>query len=280
MAQLIQMRQRIKAIDTIKKITHAMRLISMSTHSHLKNKERSLVAYTTAIKQLFIHIKKQTPDWKNRIVEPSPLQQKQSLVIIISSQKGLCGNFNASLFKLFESQQASLFQGDSYYIAVGKKSIEFMHHKKNIIPIELHAEFSLSRSLAISESITQHIMMGSYTHITVVSTLAKTFFIQKPHIYSLVPLNIPDDSDALTNLEYSWEQSPEEILDLLIYQYIKATIHNLLFQSLLAEQAARFISMDNSTRNAESLLDSTKLQYNKFRQTKITRELSELTGNL
>ena len=79
--------------------------------------------------------------------------------------------------------------------------------------------------------------------------------------------------------EYEWEQPTNEMLDLLVHQYLETALYEACFQSLLSEQAARFLSMDSSTRNAESLLESTKLQYNKVRQTKITKEVTELSGS-
>jgi F-type H+-transporting ATPase subunit gamma len=75
-------------------------------------------------------------------------------------------------------------------------------------------------------------------------------------------------------------QSREYILDILVKQSIRAQCEFLLFQSLMAENAARFISMDSSTRNAEQLLETTRLAYNKLRQAKITKEISELTGSI
>jgi len=289
MAQLIQMRQRIKAIDTIKKVTHAMRLISMSTHSHLKNKERSLYAYTQAIKELFQQIKSQAPHWTNTIIEPTPLQTKKNLIILIGSQKGLCGSFNTTLFKLFELHHTQLQQENSFYIPIGKKAVEFMQAKKEnshetVTILDSFSEFSSSGITLLSTTITDHIMREQYTQVLFVSNIIKTFFIQKPRILSLIPfhpLNNMNDEKMVASsaIEYSWEQEPHAILDILIAQYIEACVHEILFQSLLAEQAARFISMDSSTRNAEKLLDTTKLQYNKLRQTKITREISELASS-
>jgi F-type H+-transporting ATPase subunit gamma len=76
-----------------------------------------------------------------------------------------------------------------------------------------------------------------------------------------------------------WQHSPELILDKLADMYLQSLIHNSLFLSLLGEQAARFIAMDNATRNANNFIDSMQLQYNKMRQAKITRELTELSAN-
>lgn len=77
-----------------------------------------------------------------------------------------------------------------------------------------------------------------------------------------------------------WKQPPQSIIKDLAYLYLTAKLHTILFQSLLAEQAARFLSMDNSTRNAEGLLELSKIQYNKLRQAKITKEINELVSSM
>ena len=109
----------------------------------------------------------------------------------------------------------------------------------------------------------------------------KTFFVQKATITQLIPFDsasITANTEQSTE-EYLWDETPNDILDKLAVQYIEAQFQHLIFQSLLSEHAARFISMDNSTRNANNLLAATKLEYNKVRQAKITTEITELTGN-
>ena len=117
--------------------------------------------------------------------------------------------------------------------------------------------------------------------MVVISSIMKNFFVQKPHASSLIPFvqQATSGTTHSTLEEYMWEQNPDDIIELLAQQYIDANLQYLLFQSLMAEHAARFISMDSSTRNAQNLLDTTKLDYNKLRQAKITKELNELSGS-
>jgi F-type H+-transporting ATPase subunit gamma len=121
-----------------------------------------------------------------------------------------------------------------------------------------------------------------FTQVSVFSNKLKTFFIQKPHETKLIPFSHEGEhhATASNNQDYYWEQSPNELLDTLTYQTLEIHLHYLLFQSLLAEHAARFISMDNATRNAQTLLEDTQLQYNKLRQAKITKELTELVSTM
>src|SRR5438477_12588314 len=99
MSQLIQMRNRIKTIETIKKITHAMRLISMSAHAHMKVQQEPLGFYLKTLSSLIAKVYQTAPRWKHERLMPKQ-KIKNSLTIFIGSQKGLCGNFNTQLIKV------------------------------------------------------------------------------------------------------------------------------------------------------------------------------------
>jgi len=282
MAELMQIRQRIAAIATIKKITHAMRLISMSSHTRLKTKEKSLTAYTKILTALFQTAKSHVSDWHNTVLQPSPSTQENQLVILIGSDKGLCGNFNTTLFYFFEEYLSSYNPETTTYVAIGKKAIDYLEQKKKIIPSLVYKQLSANSLPAIARALVDHITLKPtpYQSVTVFSNILKTFFLQKPEKTILIPfealLATMPESD---NSDFYWEQNGQEVVDFLAKQVIKGTLEYLLFQSLIAEQASRFISMDNSTRNADRLLESTKLQYNKLRQATITKELAELSGS-
>src|SRR5690242_2309903 len=102
MAQLIQMRQRLKAIATIEKITHAMQLISMSSHFRLRDKKAKIEAYQETLKRAFLRVIKHVPAWHNSLLSPTSPRESHPLIILIGSQKGLCGTFNIHLFENFE----------------------------------------------------------------------------------------------------------------------------------------------------------------------------------
>lgn len=283
MALLIQIKQRIKAIETIKKITHAMRLIAMSHHSQLKGKEETLKSYADGIRSLFYTIKVQAPDWHSSVLYPAVSTHPKTLIIVVGSQKGLCGNFNSQVFKLLGNfiQQHTAHQMS--VIAIGKKAVDFVKdyqisHAINVV--ELYENFSVTSLTTIAQAITSHIFGGvEYHQVLIISNKQKTFFVQKAHIIPLIPFAQQEQHDVAATQSYIWEQSPADVLEVLAHQYVQATLEMMLFQSLLAEQAARFLSMDASTRNAQTLLETTELYYNKLRQAKITKELTELTGS-
>jgi|SRR5579863_3063121 len=282
MSELVQMRQRIKAIETIQKITHAMRLIAMSAHSRLKRKETGFTHYIQTLNLLFSRMYTQQPDWHNSVMNPKNNHGK-ILVILVGSQKGLCGTFNTSLFAHFTHQMARHAESTFDSIAIGKKAIDFLNRNHpHMQVIHTYSNFNIRTIFTIAQTIADLITHAPtpYSSVIMFSNELKSFFIQKPIRTVLIPLATTSSEVQAPVEGYIWEHEPHLVLDTLAHHYLEAHIQHLLFNSLYAEQAARFLSMDNATRNAVSLLENSKMMYNKLRQAKITKELTELTGSL
>jgi len=279
MAQLIQIRQRIKAIETIKKITHAMRLVAMSTHTRLKSRESSLSRFQEASRELMTILLQTNSSWIPSSKRLSDNHAPKELVILIGSQKGLCGNFNSSLCYLFEEQYSQTDQSNTEFITVGKRAYEYLTLKRNTLPIHSFNDLSIRTLSPITQHLWKIINRSGYTNVQVVSTLSESFFVQKPTVTSLFDWYDSQHQPASIAHDYYQEDSLDEVMNTLEATIVVGRLEYLIFQSLLAEQAARFVSMDAATRNADNLLDQSKLSYNKLRQALITKELTELTGS-
>lgn len=302
MAELIHMRQRIKTVETIKKITHAMRLVSMSAHAKLGKQFAALNSYHNGIAELLNQI--------NTIIRLRPHEAMvnvpkihtapRTLLIAVGSQKGLCGSFNSNLFYELNNYISKQNRG-LQLITIGKKMVDFVQQSYQSLNTISFPNLTAAQAPAIAQTITERIIkqQHTFTSISLLSTVPKKFFIQQPRITPLLPLHPPSPFQGYGVIatperlreggqfekttphtfsahDYLWEDDPAQLLKQLTKQYITSTIHKALIESLLAEQAARFVSMDSSTRNAEKILEATKLRYNKLRQAKITKELLEL----
>lgn len=286
MSKLIQIRQRIKAIETIKKVTHAMRLISMSTHSRLRGKQDPLRMYRASIQQLFAKLLPFAPKWTNPIMYPNT--HETTLFILVGSKKGLCGTFNIHLFTKFLQ---SIKEDDSVHyqvITLGKQVTDLYKNHFQLRPMKEFDDFSQRTMAPIAASIINFILEAPqpFSRVAILSNEFTKFFIQRPRETNVIPFKPKQDLEGHLNTEssgpvegYTWHHEVKQILDMLAQQYIEAELQALLYESLLAEHAARFISMDSATRNAEKLLEETKSDYNKLRQAKITKELTELTSS-
>jgi F-type H+-transporting ATPase subunit gamma len=276
-SHLIQIRQRIKAIETIKKITHAMRLISMAAHAQLKSHNSATGFYVQSLRDLLFEIQGFIKKTDDDTVTTNHRSQKK-LIVIIGSQKGLCGTFNTHLLQHIQYVLQKEDLAHTSFLIVGGRIIDPIMRNYNLDIIDTVPLFSLKNVAYITKKIQK--LIPQFSSVTCISNRMISFFVQEPQTFLLnpeqnssTPTQTADQRD-----EYLWEITPEEILTTLIPQYYEASITHILLQSLLAEHAARFIAMDNATRNARTLLDEKKLEYNKLRQSLITKELTELSG--
>ena len=274
MAELIHMRQRIKTVETIKKITHAMRLVSMSAHAKLGKQFAAIATYHAGVSAILNQVYALASPADHKTESHTP---HRTLLIAIGSQKGLCGSFNSTLFyelATYIGKQNRAVQ----IVPVGKKMVDFvLHDYKNLNNVSF-PHLTALQAPAIAQTITDRIIntQHQFTSVMILSMVPKNFFIQTPRLTPLFPLKFEEQVPAHAAHDYIWECDPAQLAEHLTKQYITSTIHKALLESLVAEQAARFVSMDSSTRNAEKILEATKLKYNKLRQAKITKELLEL----
>lgn len=274
MPQLIQIRQRMKAITTIAKVTHAMRLISMSSHARLKEKEKIARTFKDEIQNLIGTI---IPTAQAQPTNPIIDNQ---LFIIIGSQKGLCGTFNNSLLQCVLKQ--NLTAAPTTFIVIGKKIQSLIQSKYPTIASATSAAYetlTAQNYASIANDIAAKLAQpqSSYSHVAVINNHSRSFFLQEPRV-TVLTQSYTQEVDLLPENQLLWDLSPVEVVNHLASLQVTATLNYLLCASLLSEYSARFVSMDSATRNASTLLEKTKLEYNKLRQAKITRELTELSG--
>lgn len=284
MTQLVNMRQRIKSIETIKKMTHAMRLIAMSAHSRLRQKKNSLELYKNSFQALWSRVQNIT---NSRDTVTNSNTNTKQLIILVGSTKGLCGTFNTMLFRYFELESKNL-AANADTIAIGKFASDYLR-RTNRTFIQSYDDFNQTNFVSIAYSIVNIILDSdiNYNSVILFANYSRTFFSQFPHKVDLIPLdslnsvesNKSNSTDISNNQEYLLEQSPQELTDTIFRLVLAVKIQELLFESLIAEQASRFLSMDAATRSANDLLNSMKLEYNKIRQAAITRELTELSSS-
>ena len=283
MPQLTQIRQKIKSIVTTKKITHAVRLVSMSMYSRLEKQKNNLQNYTNNLFQLFNYAKAHNTEWKNKILMPRDILDSKPLLIIVSTTKGLCGSLNANLFKYIQKTLILENHQKPEIITVGLKSQKFipeLNLPKSTKVILSFNEIGSSNYLSLTQEIIKIIYdtKKNYSSVVFFSTKIKNFFAQTPHKTTIIPTSAQTEETKIKDLMFT--ENSQKIIDSLAKAYIKSSISDLLFDAILSEQAARFLAMDSATNNADNYLEQLTLQYNKTRQALITREVSELSSSL
>jgi F-type H+-transporting ATPase subunit gamma len=273
MSHLIHIKQKIKTVETISKVTHAMRLIAMSSHSQLKHNLSNVIEYTNNLCRLFQQTRRDHSSWNHPLLVEQ--DNDKQLFIIIGSQKGLCGSFTNVIAHKAIAAYKSI--GNQTIITVGRQINSFLSTNYGTVSVLSFNQFNSDNYATIAESIINYIWNNEtkFHRITIISMKSKGFFMQVPIINELMK-DFFFIKSTQQNFEYYYEKDTQSTLNSLFKQALVASLMNHLYESLIAEQAARFLSMDNSTRNAKKILEATKLYYNKLRQTKITTQLMEL----
>lgn len=260
-----------------------MRLIAMSLYGKIEKYREPINLYSKCIHSILTACSTHESLSKNTILFPKETLNSKPLIIIVASSKGLCGGFNASLFRYIRRHLFIEEHQTPTFIAIGRKALTCISERYTPHIIYQSDEFSTNNAPYIAQHILTYITNDApYSSVTVYHNRFKNFFTQVPHTQKITPYVPQHTTDTMPidmHEEAIWEQSPQEILSILVKLYIHSTISQTLYESLIAEQAARFVAMDTATANAEKMLEQLTLLYNKSRQALITKELSELSAS-
>ena len=286
MPNLKELKNRISSVKSTRKITSAMKMVAASKLRRAQELAESSRVYADSLSFILSSLAGNT---KNSADLPEILtgreNSKISLLIINSSDRGLCGGFNSKLFrnakKWISDQQG---QGKSVKImTVGKKASSF--YKKTDLDIVARFEVlnSNDRQLQVSEEIKNKIIeLFESNEIDEVSILFNKFvsaISQEPTYQSLIPLSneeTSEDESEVNNAVFEFEPDKNELLEYLVPRNFLTQIYRSVLESSASEHAARMTSMDNATRNAGDMIDRLTLTYNRTRQAFITKELIEI----
>ena len=286
MPNLKELKNRISSVKSTRKITSAMKMVAASKLRRAQDLAESSRVYADSLSFILSSLAGNT---KNSSDLPEILtgreNSKISLLIINSSDRGLCGGFNSNLFrnaKNWISEQQE--KGKSVkIITVGKKASSF--YKKTDLKVIANFDDlnSNDKQLQVSEEIKNKIMeLFENNEIDEVSILFNKFvsvIAQEPTYQSLIPLSNDEADEEVTdtsNAVFEFEPDKNELLEYLVPRNFLTQIYRSVLESSASEHAARMTSMDNATRNAGDMIDGLTLTYNRTRQAFITKELIEI----
>ena len=286
MPNLKELKNRISSVKSTRKITSAMKMVAASKLRRAQDLAESSRVYADSLSFILSSLAGNT---NNSSDLPEILtgreNSKISLLIINSSDRGLCGGFNSNLFrnaKNWISEQQE--KGKSVkIITVGKKASSF--YKKTDLNVIANFDDlnSNDKQLQVSEEIKNKIMeLFENNEIDEVSILFNKFvsvITQEPTYQSLIPLSNDEADEEVTdtsNAVFEFEPDKNELLEYLVPRNFLTQIYRSVLESSASEHAARMTSMDNATRNAGDMIDGLTLTYNRTRQAFITKELIEI----
>ena len=284
MASLKDIRARIQSTKNTQQITSALKLVSASKLKRAQNNVVNLRPYAKALKQLIYDLAASERAQHALLEKRSNVQNL--LLVVVSSDRGLCGSFNSSINKFttkyLEENEGKYEKID--VIFVGKKSRDFFA-RKNFKPVDtvtdLAREVSYSMAANIAEKVMKYYLEGQYDEVRFVYNEFKSAISQEVRCETLLPIDPLTDVDTAKENKFSKdlivEPAPQIMIEQLLKKYFSVQVYRSLSESVAAEHGARMTAMENATKNAGEMIRNLSLTYNKLRQASITSELIEIT---
>lgn len=285
MANTRDIRNRIRGVKNTQKITRAMQLVAASKMKKAQDRALEGRPYAYQLRHMLASLEGKLDDFSHPFMEDRPIRKRG--ILIISTDRGLCGALNANLFR----EASTLDREIAAFVTVGRKARQFISRTQR----ELLADFTVSESAPfkevrpVVEFMIKAFMEGSIDTIEVLYPRFKNTLIQEATLIPFLPLpNLADYVEeqakadgqemATDNRELVFEPDPSSILTELMDRFVKREIYQMLIDARASEHSARMVAMKAATDNAKKLTDSLTLQYNKARQAAITQEILEITA--
>ena len=279
MAQsLLEVKKRISTVESIRKITKAMKLIASSRSTRLKNIYDTNYSYVLALHDA-MKLCLQYIDFSLRRVPTCLLKYpgNKKLYIFITSTLGLCGSYNYALEKLAKT----LLTKNDDCIFIGDKG--FKHFANSVDHaysehVNLLEELTFEKTNLFRHYVDSLYKKEIYSEVNIIYTKYINSMVTKPVCERLLPLVELDVMDTSEIKEPIFEGDSSKVTDLIVPHYLDALIYRYFLESKLSEYTCRRNSMDSATSSADNLIYTLKLDYNKIRQQKITQEITEIVG--
>jgi F-type H+-transporting ATPase subunit gamma len=273
MAGMKEIKARIKSVESTMQITKAMELVATSKLRRAKeNVERTRPFYQTlgtAIDDILAASSDFESDWFLK------REVKKTLLIVFAGDRGLAGGYNANVFRVADELSKG---ADVIWLPIGKKSLENARHKNRVIfseGFEYASEQSVGSMLALGELVANGYRKGEYDRVVMIFTEFVSMMTQRVVYEEVFPLT-NCASGGCGNMETDCDGG--EMLDKIIPNYIGGILYSALCESLASESGARRAAMNSANKNAEEMIGTLMLKYNRARQAVITQEITEIVS--
>ena len=280
MANLKEIRNRITSVGSTMQITSAMKMVSAAKLKRAQDAIIQMRPYANKLTELLVNLSASLDSSEGGGFS-SARDVKSVLLVTITSNRGLCGGFNANIIKSAVSLINDDFKEKNVsLISIGKKSSEFF--KKNGYNLinsydDIFSDLTYDKTSLISESIMSEFLSGSYDKVVLVYNQFKNAATQNVMNENYLPVEAPSENDVVIG-DYIFEPQKRQIVEELIPKSLKTQLFKAILDSHASEHGARMTSMHKATDNASELKKDLTLSYNKARQAAITAEILEIVG--
>ena len=277
-ANMKAVKLRIKSVENTMQITKAMELVASSKLRRAKERSDNCRPYFEELYDTLKTIATGNTDFSSIYAKAS--EGSKVCYVVIAGDRGLAGGYNNNLFKCFEADAA----GKEYTVLpIGKKAVEYFKRRKADILSEEFAEIasiSVGDCFEVARLICDEFKTGEYSTVGLVYTEFVSMLSQEPHFVPVLPLSEltdEEETEPVRNL-ILYEPESTEVFNAIVPEYMAGVVFGAVCDSVASEQAARRTAMESATSNAEEMIGTLNLQYNRARQASITQEITEIVG--
>jgi F-type H+-transporting ATPase subunit gamma len=279
MPSTLDIRRRIRSVKNTAQITKAMQMVAASKMRKSQSAALSGRPYQEALNRVLGALRGKVDPQASPLLVGRPVLRE--LILVISSDKGLCGALNTNLFR----ELTGLDAPDPSFSAVGRKAVQFVVRTKR----KLLADFQVSEIphtrevRPIAQFCTEKFLSGEVDRVRVVYSKFVNTLVQQPTTVNLIPVSSEEllgeeEEEKAPSGEFLFEPSEQGVLSAILPHYISFQIFQMILDARASEHSARMVAMKNATDNAKQLVKDLTLEYNKVRQAGITTELLEIAS--
>lgn len=281
MAGAKEIRTKIKSVKNTQKITRAMEKVAISKMRKAQQRMLSARPYAEKISRTIGHLARATAEVKHPFMAERPV--KRVGVIVVSTDRGLCGGLNTNLFRaLTRSIREWRDAGTEVeYVAFGGKALSFFKRvggKVSASAAGLGDKPHIDQLLGSIKVLTDAYREGRIDRLYLASNQFVNTMTQKPGVRQVLPVQASSVAGLPDHWDYIYEPDAGELLDTLLQRYVESQVYQGVVENAASEQAARMVAMKAATDNAGKIINGLQLAYNKARQAGITKELAEIVG--
>jgi F-type H+-transporting ATPase subunit gamma len=287
MANLKIIRTRIASVKSTRQITSAMKMVSAAKLRRAQDKIVRLRPYANKLYEILVGVSQSLVDTEDDNVYGRKSEPEKVLVVVITSNRGLCGGFNSNVIKetrrvIADKYHNQAKKGNLWFIAIGKKGFEYLRRQKlNILEEDnqLFNALTFANVSIVAERVMESFVSGRFDKVVLIYNQFKNAAIQNLTNEIFLPVEtVQTDKKALTVVDYIYEPTKEEIVRELIPKSLKIQFYKAVLDSFVAEHGARMTAMHKATDNATQLIKELTLHYNKARQSAITNQILEVVS--
>jgi len=283
---------KIKSVQSTRKITKAMEMVSASKMKKAQDRMRASRPYVERTFNIVMHIAKANTEYRHPFLQPRDVIKRVG-AIVVTTDKGLCGGLNTNVLRLVLQQHKEWKEKgiECDYVAIGSRGLGFLQRMgANVIAsvVNLGDRPHLDKMVGPVKALIDEYMAGKVDEVHIYFTNFVNTMSQLPRHGKIVP--IPEEYRALasgevrkveladTSWDYIYEPDARTLLDGMFRRYLEAVVYQMVNENMASEQSARMVAMKAASDNAGKIIKELQLIYNKTRQAAITKELSEIVG--